>query len=96
MINIVLRSKEEELLIENCKKLAVQVRAQFENNNAKTVITGPMAMPIPKLRNNFRWGMIIQTEDVGNACRILRTVIKQNRMPGKIKTAVDVDPRMVI
>ncbi|MCG2711348.1 MAG: primosomal protein N' [Candidatus Omnitrophica bacterium] len=94
MINIVLRSKEEEKAAAAAQALA---RILKQKSNAfKINMLGPSVMPAAKLRGYFRYGIIIKDKDVLKINAILKEAFKSWKVSSKVKVAVDVDPLRVI
>ncbi len=94
MISIVLRSKEEGKAAAAAQALAKIIKQKgkaFEIN-----MLGPSVMPVAKLRNYFRYGIIIKDKDVLRVNDILKRSFKTWKVSSKVKVAVDVDPLIVV
>ncbi|MFH1093911.1 MAG: primosomal protein N' [Candidatus Omnitrophota bacterium] len=94
MINIVLRSKEEEKVLSAAQALGKIIKQK--SKAFKINMLGPSVMPVAKLRGYFRYGIIIKDKDVFKVNGILKETFKSWKTPSKVKVAVDVDPVMVV
>jgi primosomal protein N' (replication factor Y) len=94
IINLVLRSKNEKAVFQAAGRLFEKIQEKTKGLNIN--IIGPTAMPIAKLRDHFRCGIIIKTQDVLNTNKALKDILRNNRATGNIKLAVDVDPMMML
>ncbi|MBU1044394.1 MAG: primosomal protein N' [Candidatus Omnitrophica bacterium] len=94
LISIVLRSKEEKAVISAAENLGQKLMLKIKGLEISMI--GPMPMPIYKLKGYFRCGLILNTADILNTNKLIKELLKDNKLPSKIKLAIDVDPRMVI
>ena len=94
LIGIVFRCKEEKVVEVAAEDLGQKLKTRIED--LEISIVGPMSMPIFKLRGYFRWGMILNTNDILKTNRLIKEVLKNIKLPSKVKIAIDVDPKMVI
>ncbi len=94
LISIVLRCKEEKTVASAAEDLGQKLRIKIED--LEISIVGPMPMPIAKLKGYFRWGMILNTNDILKTNKLIKEMLKNIKLSSKIKVAIDVDPRMVI
>ncbi|MBU1087184.1 MAG: primosomal protein N' [Candidatus Omnitrophica bacterium] len=94
LISIVLRSKEEQTVIAAAESFNQKLRLKIKNQEISVI--GPMPMPIAKLKGYFRWGLILNTADILSTNKLIKELLKDNKLSSKIKLAIDVDPRMVV
>lgn len=94
LISVVLRSKDEKVLIVAAENFGEQFK--IHSKGMPISIIGPMPMPMAKLKGYFRWGMIVNSSDVLPANQLIKQILKTGKLSSKIKITIDVDPKMVI
>ncbi len=84
--------------LEQVTKAARQLRVQalalqsHSKNYAPIEILGPAEAPLSKLRNQYRWQMLLKAPDAASLGAFCRTLIEhQDWVPAGVKLAVDID-----
>jgi len=88
LVRITVRSKDEN----KARETAALVRKTIEPFVQGSPILGPAPSPIYRVKNYFRWNIIIKSSDRLSACSALRNALRTFRKPAGVLTAVDVDP----
>lgn len=58
----------------------------------KMEIIGPVIAPIPQLRKNFRWNVLVKTKDVLKTNSFIKGALEAFRSKASAKLTIDVDP----
>lgn len=88
LIRLMLRSRKEERVIKAANDLARVIR-----NKMKSVkVLGPAPAVISKVRNQFRWNLILKVKDADAAALKLKKILKGLKRPSGVIMTVDVDP----
>jgi primosomal protein N' (replication factor Y) len=78
------------------QKLSAELKQVLEEFNKEKTFTllGPAPAPIEKIRRKYRYRILLKTNQVFEALRILEEVFKQKKFQSKkeLKITVDVDP----
>ena len=86
-ISIIISGKSEKKV----EKFAYELKNKLKNNlNSK--ILGPVIAPIFKIRNNFRYRILIRSKKTHNVQKRLSDILVNLKNHKEIKLAVDVDP----
>ena len=86
-ISIIISGKSEKKI----EKFAYELKNKLKNNlNSK--ILGPVIAPINKIKNNFRYRILIRSKKTQNVQKRLSDILIKLKNHKEIKLAVDVDP----
>jgi primosomal protein N' (replication factor Y) len=93
LMNIVIYGKEKQKVIENAAKIYNVVKNTINKFEIKSYnkVLGPSSAPLEKIKNNYRWQIIIKNEDRNNLLKIA-DVVGLIKYDDDIKIAMDIDP----
>ncbi|MCX7882231.1 MAG: primosomal protein N' [Brevinematales bacterium] len=92
---VVIRSTNKEKLSEFLASLQPTLTAFRRNHPAPTVLLGPLPCPLEKLKNNYRYHIIIKSRNIENIqafFRVMREEIKRNKKNSSLYLELDLDP----
>jgi len=88
IIRVIVRSRKQEKAAEASKRLA----ALFKKRLKGTKIVGPAPAVISRIRNQYRWNIVIKTNDAEGSAFRLKKLLAGLGKPSGVKITVDVDP----
>ncbi len=93
LILVNLSSKEEEVLIKNIHFISNILKQKYLNND-KIVILGPSPCSLNKIKNLFRWQIIIKGKFTLKIANEIKDIIYKNskKLGNKIRISIDVNP----
>jgi primosomal protein N' (replication factor Y) len=101
LARIVLRGKNDldvkKKSIDIAEKLRGAIRltagvAQSDRHKDKVEVLGPAPAPIARVKDNFRWHLIVKADNSENLSTILKNIESENRNSKKVQIMIDVDP----
>ncbi len=94
LVNIILKGKVEKRLLD----FANELRFHFDQHNKdkESVVLGPAPLPIHKLRDYYRWHLMIKGTDKAKILQHIRETLAEIKKPSAIQLLVDVDPVSVL
>ncbi len=96
MISFRIQSMSQELAqntVQLIKTRALTLQQKFSDHFKDVQILGPAAAPLAKLKNNYRYHMIIKSEKSSLLNLFARRILADQKwIPSKVKLVVDVDP----
>ena len=96
MISFRIQSMSQELAqntVQLIKARALTLQQKFSDHFKDVQILGPAAAPLAKLKNNYRYHMIIKSEKSSLLNLFARRILADQKwIPSKVKLVVDVDP----
>ncbi len=92
MIRIVVRGPVESTVEQFAEHVAARLRAAATSTNLGPRVLGPVAAPLPKLRGNFRFHMLLYHTDQPALLQLVRTAADGLKAPEEVVWIVDVDP----
>ncbi len=94
LVKIVLRGRKEETVGRAAEELARLVPLQ----RGKTAISvlGPAPLPVAKVKDYYRWNVILKSKKVPGILRVLGKCLLEFRKPAGVFLAVDVDPMSML
>ena len=101
LARIVLRGKNDldvkKKSIDIAEKLRGAIRltagvAQSDRHKDKVEVLGPAPAPIARVKDNFRWHLIVKADNSENLSTILKNIESENRHSKKVQMMIDVDP----
>lgn len=97
LVNIKIEGREEGGVRDTAAKLAALARKMPQNIQPE--ILGPAPAPLTRLKDRFRWQILLKSEKLGflhNALRVLETDFISYGRGGRVKISVDVDPEYMM
>jgi primosomal protein N' (replication factor Y) len=88
IIRIMFRSRKEERAIKAAKKLTDVIKEKME----KVKILGPAPAIVSRIRNQYRWNLVLKVKDMEESTLRLKEILSTVRKPAGVSIAVDVDP----
>ncbi len=93
LVSFLMRGKDEAKVKERSEELSNELRKQ--GKNLPFTILGPAPSPLYRLREEFRWRILLKSDDEKKAKVILRNLIGPiiHRSQQGVRITVDVDPQ---
>ena len=88
LILILLKSRKEERAMKAANDLASVIKKDIP----ELKILGPAPAVIAKLKNQYRWNIVLKTKNAQDSSIKIKTLLKRLRKPAGVSVAVDVDP----
>ncbi|MBX7149203.1 primosomal protein N' [bacterium] len=92
MIAIKLSSPQQNILSSFCSDL----ERKLEKQKFPVSVLGPAPQAIEKIRNQYRWHLLIKGTKEGPVHQVCRQILDMIGKPSKIRVSVDVDPMSMI
>jgi len=101
LARIVLRGKNDQDVKKKSMDIAEKLReairltagvAQSDRHKYKVEVLGPAPAPIARVKDNFRWHLIVKADNSENLSTILKNIESENRHSKKVQMMIDVDP----
>lgn len=94
MVMITLAGEKKVLAFEEAKKLkeSIKSRLQASNLKEKVLLYGPTPNPISKLKNRYRFHLLIKTNQITELTSLLKELDMKQILRRRIQVAIDVDP----
>lgn len=93
LCNIVLWSKNEDVVVKTIQKLAKLLRACFESQKLESVrMLGPTSCVIAKAKDYYRYHVLIKCPQDMDVSSYILSAIKEAEVPKGVNVAIDVDP----
>ena len=89
-----LQGENEKDVQKTCSNVGMLCRQQSRENNLKISVLGPAPSPIDKIKNHYRWQVLIKGRNI-DFLHKLCTIIEQRKnelLVKKTKMIIDVDP----
>jgi len=105
LARIVLRGEKEQDVkarsLDIAEKLKEAIRlntgmAQSDRHKDKVEVLGPAPAPITRVKDNYRWHLIVKADNSENLSMILKNIESENRHSKKVQIMIDVDPYMLL
>ena len=92
IILIGVSSKDEKELKEVIKKLHQYLRARLKNENIGMILYPPVSSPIDKIKNKYRWRIIIKCKIDEDIIELINSMLEEFRKIKILKdTRVNID-----
>lgn len=93
LVSFLIRGKNESKVKKRAEELATKLREEGED--LPLTILGPAPAPIYRLREEFRWRLLLKSKDDKRAKRLLRQAIAPtiHRFSQGVRVTIDVDPQ---
>ncbi len=96
MVSFRIQSMSQDLAqqtVQLMKSRALSLQQKFLDHYKDIQILGPAAAPLAKLKNNYRYHMIIKSEKSNQLNTFARRILADEKwIPSKVKVIIDVDP----
>ncbi|MHB8863586.1 MAG: replication restart helicase PriA [Pirellulaceae bacterium] len=92
LIRIVVRGPLESIVEQFAEHVAGQLRAEAHARNVAPRVLGPVAAPMPKLRGNFRFHILLYHADQPALREVVSAATEGLKAPEDVLWMVDVDP----
>jgi len=94
LVRMVIAGREEELVRMWAGDLAGRLRTEREG---EFVLTGPAPAPLTRVREDYRWHILLKTRQLGPLLDFLRAVLGRIKPGGRDpQISVDVDPQSLL
>jgi len=93
-----LSSENEDLLIKSIQNLGVIIREMLKDNNNKVQVLGPCPSAISKIKNNYRWQLIIKGDITNRVAKLIQieTYTTLKAVYSDIRVNMDINPNSLI
>lgn len=94
MVMITLAGENKVLVFEEAKRLKGTINSRLESSiiRDKVLLYGPTPNPISKLKNRYRFHLLLKTNQITELVSILKTLDIRQLIRRRIQLAIDVDP----
>ena len=89
VVSVVLRGKNEEVVLAQCQELYEKLKERINN---RIELSDPQADFIPKLRGNYRFGLMLKGKSVKKILPLIKGALKDFKRRGKTIITLNVDP----
>ncbi|GAX61124.1 primosomal protein N [Candidatus Scalindua japonica] len=105
LARVVLRGKNDQDVKEKISKIAEKLMKAIKLSGGpllsglhknKIGVLGPAPAPIVKVKDNYRWHLIVKADSFNNLHTILKSIENEKRNSKKVQMMIDVDPYMLI
>lgn len=93
LLRVLLVSEQEEPLIRLAQALAQRLRDALLYDEQ---VVGPAPCPLPRLRGNYRWHMLLKGPKVQDLTEIAQKEIASLRTAGVVRIGLDPDPQSLL
>ena len=92
MIRIIIRGPLETTTEQFAESIVEVLQPEASRLGDEGRILGPVAAPIPKLRGNFRFHILLYSRDNAALRDVVRTTVNRLKAPEGVVWVIDVDP----
>ena len=105
LARVVLRGKKDQDVKEKASDIAEKLMNAIKLSNGpllaglrkdKVGVLGPAPAPIVRVKDNYRWHLIVKADSFKNLHTILKSIENENRNSKKVQMMIDVDPYMLL
>ncbi len=105
LARVVLRGTKDQDVKEKSVEIAETLMETIKSSNGsllaglhkdKVGVLGPAPAPIVKVKDNYRWHLIVKADSFKNLSTILKSIENKNRNSKKVQMMIDVDPYMLL
>ncbi|MFQ5965511.1 MAG: primosomal protein N' [Candidatus Scalinduaceae bacterium] len=105
MARIVFRGEKEEEVEEKSVcfseklKKAIKLSSRMTQTggyNAEVSILGPAPAPITRVKDKYRWHIIVKANNIENLRMVLKDIVNEKTRSKKVQIIIDVDPYMLL
>lgn len=92
IISYTIMGENESEVINTSHQLFDKMKYEKEKFNLELTLLGPNPAPLSKIKNNYRWRIIIKMNSNNEILDILQNIIKQLQISANIKIGIDFNP----
>ncbi|MBV9850708.1 MAG: primosomal protein N', partial [Armatimonadetes bacterium] len=92
LANAIFADEDAERAQGACRRLAGILRAQVETQKTAAQVLGPVACPLARLRNRYRWHLVVRCADKEGLLRLLRAALAELTGAERGGLSLDIDP----
>lgn len=94
LANIVATEEEEQRACEKCERLAQALRSAIVNagDDYEAQIMGPVACPLARVRNRYRWHLMLRCATRPALLDLLRSALAEIGVSDRSGLVIDIDP----
>ncbi len=105
LARVVLRGKRDQEVKEKSAEIAEKLMETIKLSNGQLLtgfrkdkigVLGPAPAPIVKVKDNYRWHLIVKADSFKNLRTILKSIENENRNSKKVQMMIDVDPYQLL
>lgn len=99
---VVISSTNDKIAQENTKTIKEVIYKNFENdgiNKEQYEVLGPLKPPISKIKNKYRWRLVLKSNDIDILIKVLKETADEFNKANKVKNknmivelSIDIDP----
>lgn len=90
LINITIKGKDGGRVVRAAEKLGDKIREKSPLSS--TSVLGPAPSPLPKIRGEHRWQIVLKGKKPSKLHELLKLSLKDFSIPQGVKLRIDVDP----
>jgi len=92
MANIVISDEDEQMTQQRCENLALALRSAIGVSGVDIALLGPVACPLSRLRNRYRWHVVLRAQTREELLGLLRATLENLGPAERQGLSVDIDP----
>ncbi len=96
LARIVLRGEKDENVKEKSIHISEKLREAIKLYGGKADILGPAPAPIARVKDKYRWHIIVKADNIEKVRMVLKNIVNENRQSKKVQIIIDVDPQMLM
>ncbi len=96
LANAVFADEQEELAQAASRRLASILVAQIDRQDVPAQVLGPVACPLSRLRNRYRWHLVVRCADKPILLALLRASVAELTQTERRALSLDIDPMTML
>ncbi len=96
LINIKFSGKQEKQVQNAAESISELLRINAEHikkrDHVSVEVLGPSPSPIPKIKDRFRWQVLLKSQSLSGLRTVCRSVLESKKKNRSVKVEIDVDP----
>ena len=97
MIRLIIRGPDDAATMQYAQHLAASCKSQIQQSPGVEIrMLGPAPAPIAKLRDKYRYHILLLSQDGDPLRQLVANVYDQDQPPKSIQWIVDVDPQSLL
>jgi primosomal protein N' (replication factor Y) len=94
--NLVVADEEERHARARIDHIAQVLRNSIRETNAPAQMSGPASCPLSRLKNRYRWHLLLRAEKRSALMKILEHSLDQVNSSGRASVSIDIDPMTML